>query len=167
MNIFLSLSASGSKHKVLMSHHLLSLLHSFIQHILCIEFRQWTRKNPMCSCLWTMVRATVLWEMSSCAVPGLGFSHDTWYQATPVTLSSVWFFWVINKQNWTASMPYPRGLMKLFSVGPKGSQKVNKSRATFSYASLPVLIFPQAFFQTILATAQHTVTSDRHLFSSR
>lgn len=47
----------------------------------------------------------------------------------------------MKKQNWTASTSYPRGLIQLFSVGPTGPQKVNKSRATFLSCNFASCVF--------------------------
>lgn len=89
-------------------------MHLFTQHILCIEFYQYTRKNQHARA--TAFRGSV-WVVAADA------RQHQW--PTPL----VWLFWGVNKQHWVASMSRPWEHMKLFSVGPKDS-KVNKWGAT-------------------------------------
>jgi hypothetical protein len=59
-----------------------------------------------------------------------------------ISLPLEWLFWIVYKQTQTVHMSYPRGLVQWFSVGPNGSWKVNKSRATFLQGNFAGSDFP-------------------------
>lgn len=152
-NIFFILSASRSEHKTLMNHQLLSLLQALIHSTYIMHWVPSIHEKKINMQGLQPLRVSV-WAVAVDA------GQHQW--STPLA----WLFWGINKQHWIASLSHPWGLWNYAQWVPK-TPRWTSDELLLSCAALPVLISQHSSFQTILVTALHSVTSARHLSSSR
>lgn len=120
-------------------------IHPFPQHILCLEFHRWTRKNPLCSCLWACDCGkghSPLGKKSSRAVSGLGFSRGTWRQATSVTLLLGVALLRSEQTQLDSQHVVPKGAYETILSGPQRLSKGEQVKSHFSPVKLCQFWFP-------------------------